>query len=213
MHFLGFKYEVRKKSYYVDGHERPDTVMYRKRFVKRYLQYERRTYRWIQVSLDSSNKLKEDTPNLPKGHQYVNEQGETMVEYHVDDHPSFSEQLGGTPFGGNLSVRKQQSDKPLIIMGQDECIFKQYLFSHKSWVAPDGTRALIPKDEGAGVMISAIASREFGFGMKITEDELRRVNEYRQGKQYSDCEAAVQVQNTANKKPLTSSPFVIEFEY
>jgi hypothetical protein len=35
---LGFKYETRRKGYYVDGHEKPSTVEYRSKFVKRYLQ-------------------------------------------------------------------------------------------------------------------------------------------------------------------------------
>ena len=37
MHLLGFKYQVRKKGYYVDGHERPATVAYWYEFVTRYL--------------------------------------------------------------------------------------------------------------------------------------------------------------------------------
>ncbi len=44
---LGFRYETRRKGYYVDGHEKPSTIEYRKQFVIRYLQYERHAYRWI----------------------------------------------------------------------------------------------------------------------------------------------------------------------
>jgi hypothetical protein len=57
MNRLGFKYCVRKKSYYVDGHERPGTVTYRKDFVRRYLCYERRAYRWIQISKTEHDEL------------------------------------------------------------------------------------------------------------------------------------------------------------
>ena len=74
-----------------------------------------------------------------------------------------------TVFGGNLSVRKPPDQKPLIIFGQDECIFKQYTFSKKAWRSPDGALPLIPKDEGAGIMISAFISREFGYVMILTE--------------------------------------------
>jgi hypothetical protein len=57
MNRLGFKYDVRKKSYYVDGHERPGTIKYRKDFVTRYLSYERRAHRWIQITKEKHDDL------------------------------------------------------------------------------------------------------------------------------------------------------------
>jgi hypothetical protein len=51
-----------------------------------------------------------------------------------------------------------------------------------AWVAPDGTVTIIPKDDGQGLMISAFQSREFGFGMNITDEELQKINETRRGK-------------------------------
>ena len=90
----------------------------------------------------------------------------TWVEFHINDHPSFQRRMNGsTNFGANLSVFKPPNSKALIGFGQDESILKQYAFTTKAWTAPDGTRGLIPKDEGAGVMISAFVSREYGFGM------------------------------------------------
>jgi hypothetical protein len=137
-----------------------------------------------------------------------------MVELHVDSHPSFHEKMNATTiFGGNLSVRMPPNTKPLIGFGQDECIFKQYLFTSKAWTTRDGQRPLIPKDEGLGVMLSAFVSREFGFGMKLSVEDLRQVNEYREGKHYSDRLAATEKRGTSQKKPLKSSPFVVEFEY
>jgi len=38
--------------------------------------------------------------------------------------------------------------KPLIIIGHDECIFKQNRLSKKHWVSLCGTWVLVPKDEG-----------------------------------------------------------------
>ena len=95
-----------------------------------------------------------------------------------------------TQFGGNLSVRKPRDAKPLFMFGQDECIFKQYSFTKKAWKSSDGSMALIPKDEGAGVMISAFVSREFGYGFELNNEDLVKVDTYRRGKQYSDREAA-----------------------
>ena len=36
---LGFKYQPRKKSYYVDNHESPENIEYRKKFIRRYFNY------------------------------------------------------------------------------------------------------------------------------------------------------------------------------
>ena len=71
--------------------------------------------------------------------------------------------------------------KTTIILGHDECIFKQYQFKNKEWVSDEGTREILPKDKGMGVMISAFQSREFGFGRPLTKDDLQRVNEKRKG--------------------------------
>ena len=57
MNRLGFKYDVRKKSFYVDGHERQSTITYRNDFVKRYLSYELRAHRWIQITKQEHDEL------------------------------------------------------------------------------------------------------------------------------------------------------------
>jgi hypothetical protein len=36
----------------------------------------------------------------------------------------------------------------MIILGQDEFIFKQFNLTNESWSDPDRTRALLPKDDG-----------------------------------------------------------------
>ena len=50
MRSLGFQYSVKTKTYYVDGHERPDVVKYRIEFIKRYKKFELQSHRWIQLS-------------------------------------------------------------------------------------------------------------------------------------------------------------------
>ena len=62
-------------------------------------------------------------------------------------------------------------------------------------------------------MISAFQSREFGFGFDLTPDLLQEVNFTRQGKSYEDSKAAISKRGNAAKQPLTSTPFIIEFEY
>jgi hypothetical protein len=49
----------------------------------------------------------------------------------------------------------------------------------------------VPKDEGQGLMILAFQSREFGFGMEICEEDLRKINEQRRGQKYVYETAAV----------------------
>ncbi len=149
------------------------------------------------------------------GYRYTDsESGKRMVEFHVDEHPSFQDRVSTTKYGGNLSVRKPSQVKPLICFGQDECIFKQFSFTPKAWTAPDGQKSMIPKDEGLGVMISAFCSREFGFGLDISLEDLAKVNKKREGTKYSDEDAAKKIRgNSSNKAGLTESPFVVEFEY
>jgi hypothetical protein len=83
----------------------------------------------------------------------------------------------------------------------------------KYWKAPNGAVVLIPKDDGQGVMISAFQSREFGFGVQISDQELNSINNYRNGKDYCDQKAAIKLRGTSKKQALTETPFVREFEY
>jgi hypothetical protein len=212
---LGFGYETRRKGYYVDGHEKPDTIQYRKQFVTRYLQYEHCAHRWVQITnqeaveLEQKGYIKQNS-----GYWYFDSNGNAMVEFHVDTCHIFEERAkDGTKFGGNSSVRKKQEEKPLIMFGHDVCILKQYTLTKKHWKAPNGAVVLIPKDDGQGVMISAFQSREFGFGVQKSDQELTLINNYRNGKDYCNQKAAIKLRGTSKKQALTKTPFVREFEY
>jgi hypothetical protein len=69
------------------------------------------------------------------------------------------------------------------------------------------------KTKVLGVMVSGIVSREFGFGLKVSYEDLQKVNKYRANKSYSDVLAAMEKRDTATKQPLETSPFIVEFEY
>jgi hypothetical protein len=123
-----------------------------------------------------------------------------MVEYHVDSYQGFQDKMDKeAEFGGKLSVRIK-NERPLIMFGHDECIFKQYLLMKKAWMLPTGETQLVPKEEGQGVMISAFQSREFGFGMPLTEEQIQTMNEFRKGKKYKDEEAAAKYLVSSQKK-------------
>ena len=62
-------------------------------------------------------------------------------------------------------------------------------------------------------MVSGIVSRECGFGLKLSHEDLQKVNQYRENKEYSDVLAATNKRGTVNKQPLKSPPFVVEFKY
>ena len=49
--WMGFEQDSTKKSYYVDGHEKPEQVLHRAQFIKTYLtEIEPRCHRWISRS-------------------------------------------------------------------------------------------------------------------------------------------------------------------
>ena len=100
-----------------------------------------------------------------------------------------------------------------MIVGQDECIFYQYILSLKGWIRPNGERSLDPKTVGEGLMISAFKSRDLGFGhQQFTEEEIIRINLYQEGKTYIDSEAAKELfgSDDKNASPMKvgDNPFI-----
>lgn len=157
---LGFRYQSHQKSFYVDGHERLDVVLHRKAFTEEYLtELEPRCYRWLQVKKSEVETWKKEE-KIPsddnRGYHYKSVDDEEYVEFHADDYEFLHDMAKdlGYRYGGNLSVRMPAGCKPLIIFGQDECAFAQYLMSSKGWGGPKGKRPLLPKNEGSFMMIS-----------------------------------------------------------
>jgi hypothetical protein len=143
-------------------------------------------------------------------YEYKNEKGEACVEVHVDmltDYETDDGYLRDLPFGGNLSVRKPPHLKPLVVFGQDEAIYRSTSLCPHTWTI-DGQSPLRTKGSGRAIMVSAIMSREFGFGFALTLQELAAINLSRTGKQYADEESATALFGDANKTKLTESPFI-----
>lgn len=57
IHACGFRFKKREKHFFVDGHERPETIAYRPIFTKKYLNDEIRAHRWIQITLIQSQEM------------------------------------------------------------------------------------------------------------------------------------------------------------
>ena len=95
------------------------------------------------------------------------EDGLQMREYHIDCHPlllQFVSEQNKTIHGGDLSVDFPVGSCPLIVCGQDESVFYQYLFSSRTWHGKNGETSLVPKSLGNTLMASVFISNELGLG-------------------------------------------------
>jgi hypothetical protein len=211
LHRLGFTHNTQRKGYYVDGHERSDVVDSRNIFCEIYLtDVEPRCLRWIVVSqreLETTHAIL----NRELGYRFIDEDGESQVEFHVDyflaSHQNEENDLleGKNP---SMSVRAPPGSIPIEVFGQDESVFSQFMFPTKSWIGPNQEHGLFPKSLGEGLMISAFVSRDSGFGMPVTPEQLDEINRSRLGTDYIDKAAAIQIYSTAGKPPLKETPFV-----
>lgn len=128
--------------------------------------------------------------------------GKEYVEFHVDSlggesderYDSLRKQLG--PAGRNYSVRFGDAarapcehfhspevcrcSQALYHVGQDESVYKSYAREGTEWVIR-GVRGLRKTSEGPGEMVSAFQDEKRGFGLPLSEEELARVNLFRQG--------------------------------
>jgi hypothetical protein len=212
--WFGFRYDGRKKTYYVDGHEKPSQRFHRLQFAEEYLKIiEPRCHRWIQLPETEVQELIQDETLEEKyliaSYSYDDEQGIKHLEFHVDTCGFLHEEANRRyPYGGMLSVRRDKNKNAIVVLGQDESVFHQYCLRTRQWVGPNGARPLLPKSDGYGLMVSAFQSREFGFGMKMSERDLEIVNEHRRGKKYTDSAAALEILRCDDKKDLSESPFV-----
>ena len=72
MKALGFKYEVPRKIYYVDSHEKHETKKYRKKMVREYFKNELRMYRLIHLPEAEVIGLEQELEiKLSNGHKYT----------------------------------------------------------------------------------------------------------------------------------------------
>ena len=126
--------------------------------------------------------------------------GNKMREYHVDTHPVFRDK---TKYKKELLIRRNPSTRPMMMVGQDESVFKQYSFGRKCWVGPGGETQLLPKSEGYSKMVSGFVSRDFGVGLHLDDNEIQKVNKQRVSDEwchYLSTGAALTVNGTTQKK-------------
>ena len=127
---LGLVYRTRKKSYYVDGHDRKDVLGHRN---NEYLPAEKalelRQYLWAQLSVAEFDDLKIETAvGALRAKELLYDLSGGRVEVHIDllptawrELPRFSTVLeNGVMVGGRLSERFPQGETPVIKVGGDE---------------------------------------------------------------------------------------------
>jgi hypothetical protein len=207
---LGFVYDVRKKTFYVDGHEKAEQRFSRLLFSKKYLtELEPHMHCWVQLphqeAHDMVNSGGMDKKWLLAGYEYQDEDDEEQIEFHVN-----SNDFLHTYASECICLEEcHLCGETEIILGQNKCIFNQYLMKSKNWIDTiSGTRPLLPKSQGTTLMVSAFQCREFGFGMELTEEDMYKINDKRLGTKYHDHVAAVEVNKNSGKRKLTESPFV-----
>lgn len=209
MHYLGYTFDERKKCYFTDRHEDVENVTCRKEFVKTYFEYEKRAYRWVHITEERAKELENDKDvRLMKDiYDEFEENHIKMRQYHIDTHPIFSNLVP------KLSIHNTHN-RPLMIIGQDESVFKQYSFGSKCWIGPDGEMKLLPKSDGYSRMVSAFVSRDFGFGLQLSKQELDKVNERRLGKtwgQYLSKKESIEVYGNSKKKVIEDQLTLVRF--
>ena len=87
----------------------------------------------------------------------MNQVGGGMREYHIDSY------LFTTNIKPEVSV--PLTTRRLLIVDQDESVFKQNSFSQQYWSGPGGETKLLPKNDGCRRMVSGFVSHTFGFGL------------------------------------------------
>ena len=201
---LGYRWKKRKKSYYNDKHESNENVKYRLEFIEKYFEYEQKGIRWVQLTEEELRKLEENEkyPLLPFLAYHL-ENG--LYELHIDCHPDLYK------MAGKLSNRMQPHIRPVIIIGQDETVFRQHTYSTNAWHDRSGATKLLPKSDGYSFMISALCSRNFGLGIWLTDLELSEINEMRLNQNYVSEESAIEINGTREKKPLTCKHALIRY--
>ena len=222
--FAGFRFSDTKKTYYNDRHEHPENVDF---------EVEKLAHRWVQIPVEEAIRLEncDSASRLMKdvwAFEFTDpKNNKRMREYHIDCFPEvFFEYVKeeNKPFGGNLSHKFPSTDRrPVMIIGQDEAVFKQWSFSKKSWHDHRGRGLLLPKDDGHGIMLSAFVGRVWGFYLDnegevsmLTRDVIAEINNARRDQVYLAKDSAQKVLGGCAKRlqQITdASPFCTFFDY
>jgi hypothetical protein len=168
----------------------------------------------VQLTEEKATELEENLskPPLQKNvlYNYTTADDVRMLEYHLDTHKAFGDFVSANnkQYGGDLSVRLRMGERPVLLVGQDESTFHQYIFSKKQWRGPNGKAFLLPKSEGEMYMASGLTAREFGLGLgsRLTPALRNEINESHRGnKSYVSMGDAELVRGSTIKRDFKDS--------
>ena len=202
---LGFKFEPLKKTYYNDKHEEPENVDDRKQFINSYLNWEFRAFHWVQLSDTDAIELERDIKNPIPPNTFYSYKSRIikMREYHIDTHPILFRYAQRKDMGGDHSVRMPKGSRPILLIGQDESVYKQFQFSSRAWKGPTGENTLLPTSDGYSKMVSCYIGRSFGMGLYVSDGKLHQINAWRQhSKKYLSEESAKNIYGVNKNQKL-----------
>jgi hypothetical protein len=134
---------VRRKSFYVDGHEREDVVANRQTFCETYLtKLEPYCNQWIQLPVARKAMMMKKGLDIGFGHHYFDIMHIIRDEELVDiDNWSWhcscadATSMNGSPhesINPTTSIRVLSIARPIMIVSQDKSVFAQYLLGAKT---------------------------------------------------------------------------------
>ena len=156
--YLGYKYDENQRNYYADGHKREDIVQDRNEiFLVDYFSVKCHCYRWVQLQDTNAILLETSDTTFPRNcsYNYSTENRTTILlrEYQVDMQPTLENYVVDNCKQYNFSERMNKNTRPLILVGQDENTYHQFVFSKKHWKVPSILNIILPKGEGKILMI------------------------------------------------------------
>ncbi len=83
----------------------------------------------------------------------------------------------------------------------------------KPWKGPNVEAAHVSKSDHTDEMRSTFHSHELALCFPLTGEQSTDINKHHKGKMYIDDEAEMATQQPKPRNPLTTSPFIQEFEY
>ena len=86
---------------------------------------------------------------------------DSILEFHANDLNTFAEIAKDWPLKGATFMHKNPTTKICIVFGQDESMYLLYLLKNFYWSFEDHI-AQRNKTEGIGIVVSLLASHEFG---------------------------------------------------
>eukprot|EP00957_Ditylum_brightwellii_P015824 1191877-Ditylum_brightwellii.AAC.1 len=66
----------------------------------------------------------------------------------------------------------------LLILDQDEVLFKQFISCPMEWRDQDEKLPMKPKDDGLGILGSGVSSYKIGYGKELLDNKLKDMNHF-----------------------------------